>query len=51
MKICVYMPVYKTMRVNMCTCLCVDLHLSGYIYFRFNLTKKLHHKPSRGGCR
>ena len=39
---------YKTMCISIRTC--VYLCLSVYISFIFNLIKKWHQKPSRGGC-
>ena len=41
------MSVYKAVCLGMCAC--VYLHLCEYIFFIFNLVKKLHQKPSRGG--
>ena len=43
------MSVYKTVCVSMCACVCVSLSVWVHI-FSFNLIKKLHQKPSGGGC-
>ena len=49
-----YVYLQKCVSVFLCVCeyvcVCVYLHLSRYITFVFNLIKRLHQKPSRGGC-